>query len=119
MTVMPNQLTQIIIPSKIGLDGAEYVTEKQFKGLGFTELVSLKSILTPEELQYVTSTGSGLSMMYIESSNTKMLVPMKTIISIDGYSSKRDTMIPKGFSARTATHNGQRGLVGFPTVSGG
>ena len=119
MTVMQHQLTTIIIPSKIGINDTKYVTEKKFKGLGFTELVSLKSILTPEELQYVTSEGSALSMMYIESSNTKMLVPMKTIISIDGKSSTRDTLVPKGFSARTATHNGQRGLVGFPTVSGG
>jgi hypothetical protein len=119
MTVMQPQLTTTIIPSNVGIEGANYENERKMKELGFTELVSLKSILTPEELQYVTSQGSALSMMYIESSNTKLLVPMKTIISVDGFSSKRDTMIPKGFSARTTTHNEQRGLVGFPTVSGG
>jgi hypothetical protein len=54
-------------------------------------------------------------MMFIESNTSKVLVPMKTITT-DG---ARETMIPRGFSARTETVNGQRGLVGFPAISGG
>jgi hypothetical protein len=44
-----------------------------------------------------------------------VLVPMKTITS----EGSRGMRIPLGFSARTETVNGQRGLVGFPAVSGG
>jgi len=120
MTVMPNQLTHIFMPSKVGIeDATTFVTEPQFKEQGFTELVSLKSILTSEEMQFVSSMASRLGMIYIESSNTKMLIPMKTITTVDGLSTTRDTLVPKGFSARTETVNGQRGLVGFPAVSGG
>ena len=116
MTVMQHQLTHIFMPSKVGIkDATSFVTEPQFKEQGFTELVSLKSILTSEEMQFVSSMASRLGMIYIESSDTKMLIPMKTITA-DGV---RDTLVPKGFSARTETVNGQRGLVGFPAVSGG
>jgi hypothetical protein len=116
MTVMQHQLTQIFMPSKAGIkDTTSFVTEQQFKEHGFTELVSLKSILTTEEMQFVSSLASRLGMIYIESSETKMLVPMKTITA-DGV---RDIRVPKGFTARTETVNGQRGLVGFPAVSGG
>jgi len=44
-----------------------------------------------------------------------VLVPMKTI-TVEG---TRETRIPKGFSARTETVSGQRGLVGFPAIAGG
>ena len=116
MTVMQHQLTQIFMPSKAGIkDTTAFVTEQQFKDHGLTELVSLKSILTSEEMQFVSSMASRLGMIYIESSDTKMLIPMKTITT-DGV---RDTLVPKGFSARTETVNGQRGLVGFPAIAGG
>jgi hypothetical protein len=121
MTVMPNQLTQIFMPSKVGIkDTTAFVTEQQFKDHGLTELVSLKSILTSEEMQFVSTLASGLSMIYIESSDTKMLIPMKTLFTNkNGYTESRDTLVPKGFSARTETVNGQRGLVGFPVIAGG
>ena len=38
MTVMPNQLTQIFMPSKAGIkDTTAFVTEQQFKDHGLTE----------------------------------------------------------------------------------
>ena len=112
---MPNQLTQIFIPSKIGLETPEYLTEVKIREQGYTDLVNIKSILTDEEIQYVSSVGSGLGMMYIENHTRKMLVPMITILE-DGV---REMRIPRGFTARTATLEGQRGLVGYPTISGG
>ena len=113
MTVMNTQITQIFIPSKIGMETPEFITEVQFKEQGHTEMVKLSSILSAEEKQFVSALGSRLGMMFIESN--KVLVPMKTITT-DG---ARETMIPRGFSARTETVNGQRGLVGFPAISGG
>jgi hypothetical protein len=114
---MTKQITEILMPSKCGIkdDTTSFVTEAQFKEHGLTELVPLKSVLTNEEMQFVSSVGSRLGMLFIESSTTKMLVPMKTITA-DGV---RQTLIPKGFTARTETVNGQRGLVGFPAISGG
>tara|TARA_R110000787_G_C13384004_1_gene442050 strand:- start:787 stop:1140 length:354 start_codon:yes stop_codon:yes gene_type:complete len=115
MTVMPQQLTQIIMPMKIGMETPEFLTEVQFKEQGYTDLVNISSILSDEEIQYVSSVGSRLGMIYIENSMSKMLVPMKTIME-DGV---REMKVPRGFTARTATVNGQRGLVGFPAISGG
>ena len=115
MTVMPQQLTQIFIPSKVGLETPEFLTEVQFKEQGYTDLVNISSILTDEEIQFVSSTGSRLGMIYIENSMSKMLVPMKTT-TISGV---REIKIPRGFTALTTTVNGQRGLVGFPAISGG
>lgn len=118
---MTQQITEIIMPIKCGIkDTAAFVTEQQFKEHGHTELVTLKSVLTSEEMQFVSSVGSRLGMIFIENSSTKMLIPMKTMFTReDGVSSTRDTLVPKGFTARTATVNGQRGLVGFPAISGG
>jgi hypothetical protein len=112
---MQDQLTQILIPSKIGIETPNFITEVQLKEQGHTEMVKLSSILSAEEKQFVSSLGSRLGMIFIESDTSKMLVPMKTITS----NGARETMIPRGFSARTETVNGQRGLVGFPAVSGG
>ncbi len=113
---MTKQITEILMPSKCGIDtDVSFVTEAKFKEHGLTELVPLKSILTSEEMQFVSSVGSRLGMIFIESSTSKMLVPMKTITA-DGV---RETLIPKGFTARTETVNGQRGLVGFPAIAGG
>ena len=115
MTVMPQQLTQIFIPSKVGLETPEFLTEVKLKEQGYNDLVNISSILTDEEIQYVSSVGSRLGMIYIENSMSKMLVPMKTILQ-DGV---REVKVPRGFTARTETVNGQRGLVGFPAISGG
>jgi len=115
MTVMPQQLTTIFIPSKVGLETPEFLTEVKLKEQGYNDLVNIKSILTDEEIQYVSSVGTRLGMMYIENHTKKMLVPMITILE-DGV---REMRIPRGFNARTATVNGQRGLVGFPAISGG
>lgn len=112
---MPNQLTQIFMPMKVGMETPEFLTEVQLIEQGYTDLVNISSILTDEEIQYVSSVGSRLGMIYIENSMSKMLVPMKTILQ-DGV---REVKVPRGFTARTETVNGQRGLVGFPAVSGG
>lgn len=112
---MTQQITEIMIPSKIGIETPEFKTELQFKEEGHTELVELSSILTAEEKQFVSSLGSRLGMIFLESSTSKVLVPMKTI-TVEG---TRETRIPKGFSARTETVSGQRGLVGFPAIAGG
>jgi hypothetical protein len=115
MTVMENQITQIFIPSKVGMKTPEYITEQQFKQQGHTELVDLSSILTAEEKQFVSSSGSKLGMIFLESDTSKVVVPMRTITD----EGSREMRIPRGFSAHTATVNGQRGLVGFPAVTGG
>jgi len=112
---MPNQLTQIFMPMKVGMETPEFLTEVQLVAQGYTDLVNISSILTDEEIQYVSSVGSRLGMIYIENSMSKMLVPMKTILQ-DGV---REVKVPRGFTARTETVNGQRGLVGFPAISGG
>ena len=112
---MPNQLTQIFMPMKVGMETPEFLTEVQIVAQGYTDLVNISSILTDEEIQYVSSVGSRLGMIYIENSMSKMLVPMKTILQ-DGV---REVKVPRGFTARTETVNGQRGLVGFPAISGG
>ena len=112
---MTQQITEIIIPAKIGIETPEIKTEVQFKTDGHTEFVELTSIFTAEEKQFVSSLGSRLGMIFLESSTSKVLVPMKTITS----EGSRGMRIPLGFSARTETVNGQRGLVGFPAVSGG
>jgi hypothetical protein len=112
---MTEQITQIFVPSRIGIDIPEFKTEVQFKKEGHTEFVELSSILTAEEKQFVSSQGGRLGMIFLESSTSKVLVPMKTITA-EGI---RDMRVPLGFSARTETVSGQRGLVGFPAVSGG
>lgn len=120
MTVMQHQLTKIVLPSTAGIksdDTEGFFTEVQFRELGFTDLVDITSILTPEEKLYVSEQGSALGSLFIESLQTgeKFLVPMKTITS-DGV---RESRVPRGFTPRTVTVEGQRGLVGFPTVAGG
>lgn len=112
---MQDQLTQILLPSKIGIEIPTYTTEEMFKEQGYTEFVDLSSILTTEEKQFVSSLGSKLGMMFLESDTSKVIVPMKTITS----TGVREMRIPQGFSARTSTVSGQRGLIGFPAVSGG
>ena len=103
------------MPMKVGMETPEFLTEVQLVAQGYTDLVNISSILTDEEIQYVSSVGSRLGMIYIENSMSKMLVPMKTILQ-DGV---REVKVPRGFTARTETVNGQRGLVGFPAISGG
>ena len=100
---------------KIGMETPEFLTEVQFKEQGYTDLVNISSILSDEEIQFVSSVGSRLGMIYIENSMSKMLVPMKTTIT----SGLREMRIPRGFTARTTSANGQRGLVGFPAIAGG
>ena len=112
---MQQQLTQIFIPSKVGLETPDFLTEVKFVEQGYRDLVNISSILSDEEIQFVSATGSKLGMLYIENSMSKMLVPMITILE-DGV---REMRIPRGFTARTETLNGQRGIVGFPAISGG
>ncbi len=112
---MTNQITQIFIPSKVGMETPTFMTEAQFKQQGHTELIDLSSILTTEEKQFVSSLGSRMGMIFLESSSTKVIVPMRTVTS----TGSREMKIPQGFTAQTATVNGQLGLVGFPAVSGG
>jgi hypothetical protein len=112
---MTKQITEIMIPSKIGIDTPEFKTEVQFREEGHKEFVELSSIFTAEEKQFVSELGSRLGMIFLESSTSKVLVPMKTITA----EGSRGMRIPAGFSARTETVNGQRGLVGFPAISGG
>ena len=115
MTVMENQITQIFVPSKAGMKTPEFITEQQFKQQGHTELVDLSSILTTEEKQFVSSIGSRLGMIFLESDTSRVVVPMRTITA----EGSREMRIPRGYSAHTATVNGQRGLVGFPVIAGG
>jgi len=79
MTVMQHQLTKIVLPHNAGIDDTKgFFREVQFKELGFTDLVDITSILTPEEKLYVSEQGSALGSLFIESLQTgeKFLVPM-------------------------------------------
>ena len=120
MTVMQHQLTKIVLPVNAGLKSGDtkgFFTEVQFKELGFTDLVDITSVLTPEEKQFVSAKGSELGMLFMEDtiSGQKFLVPMNTITK-DGV---RESRVPRGLSARTVTAEGQRGLIGFPAIAGG
>lgn len=110
------QITRIFAPSRLGLEVPDkYTTEQEFKEQGYTDMVDIMSILSPEEKQFVSKEGGKLEMMYIQNGESKHLVRMNTILA-DGV---RNMRVPNSFSARTETLSGQRGLVGYPRVAGG
>jgi len=115
---MNNQITKIFIPSRAEIEDAKHMTENKFIEQGYTLDTNVTSILTAEEKQFVSSLGSRLDLLYIENNTSSYLVKMKHIRHADD-GGNREMRIPSGFSAKTISVNGQRGLLGYPVVSGG